>query len=350
MHVAELWRYPVKSMAGERLREVRLTPLGLEGDRVVHVEGARGRVVTARTHPKLLGHHAVLGAQGEPLVDGRAWTDPSVTADIERIVGAGARLVRDDGVGRFDILPLLIATDGAIAAFGYDGRRLRPNLVIGGVRGLDERTWEGKGLRIGDVLIALADLRGRCVMTTFDPDTLAQDHGVLRSIVDRFDGRLALNATVVRAGRVGEGDRVDLVEASVRSTRSHPASRDEEALQTVAVHLDEVQEGLGRPFLIENPSTYVAFRTSTMTKLEFLNEPVHRTGRQLLCDVSNVYPNAYNDHLVRGSILVLLLTRGPGVFSVDYLIERLTVSRRRSRRVQQPDIHRHGAIGTHDGS
>jgi hypothetical protein len=215
MHVAELWRYPVKSMAAERLREVRLTPLGLEGDRVVHVEGARGRVVTARTHPKLLGHHAVLGAQGEPLVDGRAWTDPSVTADIERIVGAGARLVRDDGVGRFDILPLLIATDGAIAAFGYDGRRLRPNLVIGGVRGLDERTWEGKGLRIGDVLIALADLRGRCVMTTFDPDTLAQDHGVLRSIVDRFDGRLALNATVVRAGRVGEGDRVDLVESPV---------------------------------------------------------------------------------------------------------------------------------------
>lgn len=35
-----------------------------------------------------------------------------------------------------------------------------------------------------------------------------------------------------------------------------------------------------------------------------------------------VYPNAYNDHLVWGSILVLLLTRGPGVFSLDYLIER----------------------------
>ena len=217
MHVAALWRYPVKSMAGERLREVRLTPLGLEGDRVVHVEHARGRVVTARTHPTLLGHHAVLGAQGEPLVDGCAWTDTSVTADIERIVGAGARLVRDDSVGRFDILPLLIATDGAIAAFGYDGRRLRPNLVIGGVQGLDERAWEGKSLQIGDALIALADLRGRCVMTTFDPDTLAQDHRVLRSIVDRFDGRLGLNAAVVREGSVREGDRVDLVEASGRA-------------------------------------------------------------------------------------------------------------------------------------
>jgi uncharacterized protein YcbX len=204
-------------MAGERLREVSLTPLGLDGDRIVHVENARGRVVTARTHPKLLGHRAVLDAQGEPLVDGRAWTDPSVTADIEHIVGGGARLVLDNSAGRFDILPLLVATDGAIAAFGYNGRRLRANLVIGGVQGLAERTWEGKSLRIGDVLIALADLRGRCVMTTFDPDTLAQDQRVLRSIVDRFDGRLALNAAVVRAGHVREGDRVDLIEAPERA-------------------------------------------------------------------------------------------------------------------------------------
>ena len=213
MYVAELWRYPVKSMAGERLRKVNLTSLGLDGDRIVHVENARGRVVTARTHPKLLGHRALLDTQGQPLVDSRPWTDPSVIADIEHIAGGGARLVLDNGAARFDILPLLVATDGAIAAFGYNGRRLRPNLVIGGVQGLAERTWEGKGLRIGDVLIALADLRGRCVMTTFDPDTLAQDHRVLRSIVRRFDGRLALNAAVVRAGHVREGDRVELIEA-----------------------------------------------------------------------------------------------------------------------------------------
>lgn len=214
MHVAEIWRYPVKSMAGERLQEVGLTPLGLDGDRVVHVEDARGQVITARTHFELLGHHAVLDAHGEPLVDTRPWTDPSVAADIALIVGNGARLVRDSGAGRFDVLPLLVATDGAIAAFGYDGRRLRPNLVIGGVQGLAERTWEGKGLRIGDVLIALADLRGRCVMTTIDPNTLVQDHRVLRRIVDRFEGRLALNAEVMRGGRIREGDRVEVVEAS----------------------------------------------------------------------------------------------------------------------------------------
>ena len=211
MYVAELWRYPVKSMAGERLRKVNLTPLGLDGDRIVHVENARGRVVTARTHPKLLGHRAVLDAHGEPLVDSRPWTDPSVTADIEHIAGGGARLVLDDGAARFDILPLLVATDGAIAAFGYNGRRLRPNLVIGGVQGLAERTWEGKSLRIADVLIALADLRGRCVMTTYDPDTQVQDVSVLRRIVRERGGRLALDCSVIEPGRVALGDPVEVL-------------------------------------------------------------------------------------------------------------------------------------------
>lgn len=73
-----------------------------------------------------------------------------------------------------------------------------------------------------------------------------------------------------------------------------PLPYDEEALRTVGAHLDEVRDGLGRPYLIENPSTYVAFGTSTMTELEFLNELVHRTGCQLLCDVSNVYLSAHN--------------------------------------------------------
>src|SRR6187399_3499019 len=202
MHLAEIWRYPVKSMAGERLERVSAGPLGLHGDRVVQVYDGRGRLVTARTYPRLLGLHATLAADGEPLVDGRPWTAPDVRARVERIVGAGARLVRNESEARFDILPLLVATDGAVAAFGRDARRLRPNLIIGGVDGLDERGWEGRVLRIGSALIALADLRGRCVMTTFDPDTLEQDPRVLKDIVRRFDGRLALNADVIQGGEL----------------------------------------------------------------------------------------------------------------------------------------------------
>jgi uncharacterized protein YcbX len=186
MYLAEIWRYPVKSMAGESLQETIVGPLGLEGDRIVHVEDAEGRVVTARTHPRLLGHQARLASGHEPMVDGRVWTDADVLADIEDIAGPGARLVRDETADRFDVLPLLVATDGAIEAFGHDRRRLRPNLVIAGVVGLAERVWPDRCLRIGEVIIKLDSLRGRCVMTTFDPDTLEQDRQVLTEIVTRF--------------------------------------------------------------------------------------------------------------------------------------------------------------------
>jgi uncharacterized protein len=58
--------------------------------------------------------------------------------------------------------------------------------VIGGFEGLQEREWPRRLLRIGDVIIEAAQLRGRCVMTTYDPDTLHQNRQVLRRITDLF--------------------------------------------------------------------------------------------------------------------------------------------------------------------
>jgi uncharacterized protein len=211
MWIAELWRYPVKSMAGERLERAELRDDGIVGDRLVQVRSPHGRVVTARTRPRLLGHHATLGADGEPLVDGRPWRSAEVARDVEAAADPGARLVRDDGLARFDILPLLVATDGALAAFAHDGRRLRPNIVIGGVPGLAEREWAAHVLRAGDVCIGVQDLRQRCVMTTFDPDTLVQDVDVLRLIHREFGGKIALNCYVIRGGALAVGDPVELV-------------------------------------------------------------------------------------------------------------------------------------------
>lgn len=210
MRVAELWRYPVKSMAGERLDAADVGRDGIAGDRVVHVAGPRGGVISARTHPRLLAFHAVLGPDGEPVVEGRPWTDPLLAEEVEAATMPGARLVRYDGRERFDVLPLLIATDGALAAMGVDHRRFRPNLVVAGVPGLDERTWPGRRLRIGSVLIEVVKLRRRCVMTTYDPDTQAQDVSVLRRIAQEFDGRLALDSDVLEPGKIAVGDAVEV--------------------------------------------------------------------------------------------------------------------------------------------
>jgi uncharacterized protein (UPF0276 family) len=73
-----------------------------------------------------------------------------------------------------------------------------------------------------------------------------------------------------------------------------PIPCNEEALRVVAAHVVEVQDVLGRSYLIENPASYVAFRSSTMPETEFLSELVRRTGCQLLCDVSNIVVSAHN--------------------------------------------------------
>jgi MOSC domain-containing protein len=208
MYVKELWRYPVKSMAGERVLETEVTLSGFPNDRNVLVVGPNGRVITSRTHHRLLGLKATLGEDGEPLVSGHRWNSPEALKLVKQAAGVGAELVFHEGVERFDVLPLLVATDGAIAHMGFDGRRLRPNIVVGGVEGLEERKWPGRRLQVGGALIHTAQLRGRCVMTTYDPDTLQQDSRVLQRIVDELDGTMALDCAVVKEGLVREGDPV----------------------------------------------------------------------------------------------------------------------------------------------
>ena len=59
-------------------------------------------------------------------------------------------------------------------------------------------------------------------------------------------------------------------------------------------HIDEVQEAIGRPLLLENPSTYVLFRESTMSETDFIRAVARRTGCGLLLDVNNVFVSATN--------------------------------------------------------
>jgi uncharacterized protein len=73
-----------------------------------------------------------------------------------------------------------------------------------------------------------------------------------------------------------------------------PLPYTEATLATVCDHLDEVQQAIGRRVLLENPSTYVAFRDSTMSETDFLRSIVRRTGCGLLLDVNNVFVSAEN--------------------------------------------------------
>ena len=137
LHVAGLWRYPVKSLAGESLTVATLTPEGIPGDRVVHVRGPEG-VRAARRHRRLLGLSGHWGADGRPRSTVIRGTARKRWLLIKNAAGDDAWLEAHEGLERFDILPLLVATDGAMAKFGQDVRRLRPNILIGGVEGMAE--------------------------------------------------------------------------------------------------------------------------------------------------------------------------------------------------------------------
>ena len=212
MYVQALWRYPVKSMRGERLAEATLQKSGIRGDRnIVVVSQSRNNVVTARTHPGLLGLQASVTAQGVTTIEGHPWFSPEALALTCEAAGASVSLFdAGEHTERFDVLPLLIATDGAIQELGIDLRRLRPNVVIGGIQGQAEKAWPGATLRSGEVAINVAQLRMRCVMTTFDPDTLQQDLRVLRKIVKEANGKLALDCGVAGPGVLREGDPITL--------------------------------------------------------------------------------------------------------------------------------------------
>ncbi len=212
MRIAELWRYPVKSLRGEQLEEAEVTDLGIAGDRLVHARRPGGRVFTGRTHPGMLGLQGSLGVTGSPEIDGAPWDAPAALAAVRAVTDIDAELVYYDGDGpeRFDVLPISLATDGGVAAVGVDRRRFRANVYLSGVEGLTEREWVGREIHLGQAVVGVRQVRGRCVMTTFDPDTLEQDITVLQKIYWELDGRTALDCYVIRPGRIRVGDPVEV--------------------------------------------------------------------------------------------------------------------------------------------
>ena len=156
-------------------------------------------------------------------------------------------------------------------------------------------------------------------------------HGVCMSI----GGQQPLDTTHLarfprsrRALRAGAGLRASrLVDARDHLfQRSAAAALHRGDAQRVCDHIDEVQEAIRRPMLLENPSTYVAFRESTMSETDFIRRVARRTGCGLLLDINNVFVSATNH----------------GFSARDYLVRLSAVARRRnpSRRSCRADRRR----------
>ena len=230
MRIAEIWRYPVKSMTGEQLDAADLTAIGVEGDRAWGVvDTATGLVLTARREPGLLFLSAIHRPGERPQVrtdDGTPVPDDDALSDH---LGRSVRLrPATDGPGTFES-PLVVDDDGherewvswdsagstfhdghstisfvSRASLGdWDARRFRANLVLDD--GENEELLSGD-VSAGSVVLRVRRPIDRCVMVTRAQPGLPSDRSVLQRIVADRGNRLAVGATVTTPGRVTVGD------------------------------------------------------------------------------------------------------------------------------------------------
>ena len=243
--VLQLWRFPVKSMRGERLERAEITPGGLVGDRAwALIDQATGKPASAKKvkdFPGLMDFDArfvepPVGGGEIPVVvitlpDGSSASSESGEAD--RALSAWFRrelkLVRNTTDGAFlDAYPVSLLTTSTLYRFEelapgsrFDPRRFRMNLILDtGAPGFLENGWLGHQLGIGDA--AWLDVRepdSRCVMTTLAQDDLPDDPDVMRTMTEHNriparGGRPApcagVYASVATPGAVAVGERVTI--------------------------------------------------------------------------------------------------------------------------------------------
>ncbi|MFL5779990.1 MAG: MOSC domain-containing protein [Thermoleophilaceae bacterium] len=221
--VAELWRYPVKSMAGERLEEAEVSWFGVAGDRRwafvrEGVERSGFPWLTIRERSDMGSYQPRFADPSRPddsptLVRTPAGeeldvVDPALAADL----GHGARVIKQ-GRGVFDALPLSLIATGSVAAVGelvgrpLDPRRFRPNLLVE-AEAFAEDACVGRVLRVGAMRMRVDLLDPRCAVITVDPATSERDPAVLRAVAQERDSCLGVYGTPVEPGRVAVGDPV----------------------------------------------------------------------------------------------------------------------------------------------
>jgi hypothetical protein len=235
VRVAELWRYPVKSLQGELLQAAELSGAGLEGDRrfaLFDVETGLG--LTGRRQPELLFASGRLRDDGGvdiTLPDGSlthddevlsAWLgrrvvlrsgDAEVPRRYENPVDfedeAGSDWAPFDGAGgafrdNAGARVSLVST-GTIS--GWDRRRFRANVLLDGQ---GEDLLVGSRVALGDAVLDIGMRIKRCVMTTRrQPGGIERELDVLRTINRERDGCLAIGALVVQSGAVRVGDALE---------------------------------------------------------------------------------------------------------------------------------------------
>ena len=226
MQVAELWRYPVKSMAGERIGAAELDVRGIPSDRGLAAfeigPQSKEKPLSARDLAGLLKFRASLetgiAQVAGPDLEPTSWDHESVAQSISGQCRRELEL-RPVAGGAFDDSPILLihlATVGALSeemTSPVDHRRFRANIYLEGegIAAHKESQLIGRELRCGAAVLQVTDTCPRCSIPTRDPDTWASWPLLLRHLVQSHDEVVGVYCQVKVPGRLAEGDPVEIV-------------------------------------------------------------------------------------------------------------------------------------------
>jgi uncharacterized protein YcbX len=220
MRVDELWRYPVKSVGGERLAVATVGPLGIGGDRTVAVLNERDEVTWAGEVPALMLLRAVTVASGAidvVLPNGERFrtdapdADDRLSAAVQaKVTLAGHRPDRPHTALHVVTTTTLRTLSLALPDSAIDPTRFRPNLVLDDAvddgTGYPEHGWIGRRLAIGALRLRFTEGCDRCVMITRETPTVPRDRAVLRWVARELGNTLGVYAAVEASGPVRVGD------------------------------------------------------------------------------------------------------------------------------------------------
>ncbi len=226
--VTGIFRYPVKSMAPERMSSIEVGWNGLAGDRRwAFVRDGLVRSgfpwLTIREHPEMWRYRPRFAEPDKPDLspttvvtpggDELDVADPALAAEL----GFGAHVIKQ-GRGIFDTMPLSLITTQTIDKLGsmigspLDALRFRPNFLVEaeGTTEFPEDAWVGAVLQIGEMRMRVDQRDKRCVIINVDPETTARDPEVLRAVARERQACLGVYGSTVQPGRVAIGDTVTI--------------------------------------------------------------------------------------------------------------------------------------------
>ena len=243
-HVEAIFRYPVKSMGGERLEVAKLGWHGLDGDRRLAFRRIDDRSgfpwLSASKLPDLLlfaPHRRENCAQGDlpthvRTPDGEEMPvfGEDLATEVGRRYGAPVQMMQLRH-GIFDEATIsVIASEtvreiGGLAGRSLDVRRFRPNIVVRLLRSVpfQEDEWVGGVLSFGEgddapaITVTMRDIR--CSMVNFDPDSASPAPEVLKTVVRAHQNTAGIYGAVTRIGRLAVGQTILLRPATEKRER-----------------------------------------------------------------------------------------------------------------------------------